>query len=61
MFTEITVCNSEDHDQTPHFVASDLGLHCLPMSPRHKRFKYLFEHIERHIKVDGLGHKHAVR
>ena len=25
------VCaNSEDTDQTPHSVASDLGLHCLP-------------------------------
>ena len=25
--------NSADPDQTPHSVASDLGLHCLPMSP----------------------------
>ena len=24
--------NSDDPDQTPHFVASDLGLHSLPMS-----------------------------
>ena len=24
--------NSADPDQTPHSVASDLGLHCLPMS-----------------------------
>ena len=24
--------NSEDPDQMPHFVASDLGLHCLPVS-----------------------------
>ena len=24
--------NSVDHDQTPRSVASDLGLHCLPMS-----------------------------
>ena len=24
--------NSEDIDQTPHSAASDLGLHCLPMS-----------------------------
>ena len=23
--------NSEDLDQTPHFVVSDLGMHCLPM------------------------------
>ena len=32
--------NSVDPDQTPHSVASDLGLHCLPMShfwdARHK-------------------------
>ena len=27
--------NSEDVDKTPRFVASDLGLHCLPMS--HKK------------------------
>ena len=27
--------NSGDHDQTPHSVASDLGLHSLPMS--HKK------------------------
>ena len=26
---------SGDHDQTPRFAASDLGLHCLPMS--HKK------------------------
>ena len=24
--------NSEDPDQTPHSVASDLGLHCLPIT-----------------------------
>ena len=24
--------NNVDHDQMPHYVASDLGLHCLPMS-----------------------------
>ena len=24
--------NSEDPDQTPHSTASDLGLHCLPIS-----------------------------
>ena len=24
--------NSADPDQTPHSAASDLGLHCLPMS-----------------------------
>ena len=30
---EISVfnANSIDPDQTPHFVASDLGLHCLPV------------------------------
>ena len=27
--------NSGDPDQTPHSLASDLGLHCLPMS--HKK------------------------
>ena len=24
--------NNVDPDQTPHYVASDLGLHCLPMT-----------------------------
>ena len=24
--------NSEDPDQTPHSAASDLGLHCLPIT-----------------------------
>ena len=24
--------NSEDSDQTPHSAASDLGLHCLPIT-----------------------------
>ena len=24
--------NNEDPDQMPHYVASDLGLHCLPLS-----------------------------
>ena len=26
------LANSGDPDQTPHLVASDLGLHCFPMS-----------------------------
>ena len=26
--------NSVDPDQTPHFAASELGLHCLHMSPK---------------------------
>ena len=26
------VANTVDPEQTPHFVASDLGLHCLPMT-----------------------------
>ena len=26
------VANSEDPDQMPHFVVSDLGLHCLPVT-----------------------------
>ena len=24
--------NSEESDQTPHYLVSDLGLHCLPMA-----------------------------
>ena len=29
---EFCVANSEEPDRTPHFAASDLVLHCLPMS-----------------------------
>ena len=30
---EVLLANSVDPDQMPHYVASDLGLHCLPMTP----------------------------
>ena len=26
------LANIVDHDQMPHYVASDLGLHCLPLT-----------------------------
>ena len=26
------LANNVDPDQTPHYVASDLGLHCLPVA-----------------------------
>ena len=29
--------NSENPDQSPHFVASDLGLHCMPLNCPTKR------------------------
>ena len=29
---KILLENIVDPDQTPHYVASDLGLHCLPMT-----------------------------
>ena len=29
---QILLANTVDPDQTPHYVASDLGLHCLPMT-----------------------------
>ena len=29
---EILLANNIDPDQTSHYVASDLGLHCLPMA-----------------------------
>ena len=28
---EILLANNVDPDQMPHYVASDLGLHCLPI------------------------------
>ena len=30
-FMEILIANNVDPDQMPHYVASDLSLHCLPM------------------------------
>ena len=30
---KLLLANSEDTDQMPHYAASDLGLHCLPMYP----------------------------
>ena len=29
---KILLANNVEPDQTPHYVASDLGLHCLPMT-----------------------------
>ena len=29
---KILLANTGDPDQMPHYVASDLGLHCLPMT-----------------------------
>ena len=34
-FMEILLANTVDPDQTPHYVVSDLGLHCLPMTFLH--------------------------
>ena len=44
--------NSGDTDQTPHSVASDLGLHYLPMS--HKKDAW---HIWVKIQLFCLSHK----
>ena len=30
---KLLLANSGDPDQTPHYAASDLGLHCLPKNP----------------------------
>ena len=32
IFVKILLANNVDPDQTPRYVASDLGLHCLPMT-----------------------------
>ena len=34
-FYSILLANNVDPDQTPHDVASDLGLHCLPVTVLH--------------------------
>ena len=44
--------NSGDPDHTPHFVASDLGLHYLPMS-----YKKDARHICVKIQLFCLSHK----
>ena len=44
--------NSGDPDQTPHSVASDLGLHYLPMS--HKKNVW---HIRVKMQLFCLSHK----
>ena len=31
-FFDGKLANTVDHDQTPHYVVSDLGLHCLPIT-----------------------------
>ena len=50
--------NSGDPDQTPHSAASDLGLHCLPVTllgvsrlQSVKRYKVYKEHFEFLIKM----------
>ena len=49
-FIEILIlnANSVDPDQTPHSAASDLGLHCLPVSlfwdARHKWVLHVFDY-----------------
>ena len=40
--------NSVDPDQTPHSAASDLGLHCLPMS-------LLWDAMHKWVKVSILN------
>ena len=37
----ILLANSENSDQMPHSVASDLGLHCLPVSHKKKAEAYM--------------------
>ena len=52
--------NNVDPDQTPHNVASDLGLHCLPMIRYQfpaKNGLHLFRHV---VKSDFLESLHAI-
>ena len=57
-FTEIPVINANgvDPDQTPHSVASDLGLHCLPMS---LLWDAMLKWVNRHHLVNRLEAKPA--
>ena len=40
-FSNILQANSKDPDQTPHYVASDMGLHCLPMPIKTRTLAYI--------------------
>ena len=59
LFTQILKKHDGDPDQTPHSAASDLSLHCLPMSHRKdawllwvkSRFQY-GDHTE-HVRLFG--------
>ena len=53
--------NSGDPDQTPHFAASDLGLHCLPSTLLQvARLQWVnnFSHSSPTIHVMGTHLKH---
>ena len=57
-FYSIFEANSVDPDQRPHYVASDLGLHCLPMSlswvSRKERVKELLPSLLKGAKIKSL-------
>ena len=55
-FTEIPVlnANSVDPDQTPRSVASDLGLHCFPVSILwDARLKWVKDSLQQQIRFNG--------
>ena len=57
IITEFLMQNSVDQDQTPHSAASDLGLHCLPMSllwDAREAFKWLNVAFNKEV-ISGFG------
>ena len=51
--------NSGDPDQTPHYLTSDLGLRCLPMS--HKKTLGLYGLIDIAMKIYSILMHESVR
>ena len=49
--------NSVDPDQTPHYVASDLGLHCLPMT----LFQVSLQETERFLRISKTHRDDSVK
>ena len=51
------IANSVDPDQTPQNAASDLGLHCLPMSLLRENATITKQSLPEAPKEEGTGHK----
>ena len=48
------LANSEDPDQTPRSVESDLGLHCLPMSKKWEAMLIWVKLFRKHVSMSRI-------